>query len=207
MYFLEKMQGHARVAMLPESGEFVGIIQEPLRSFSQLHSRRSERIFEDGLKSLTNAQLQDAFSPVDLGRHRIRIQLEQEAFLLFEKIKAANARKDLTRCRKLISAYLIKFADEDKNNRDEVEKVIDAFQARDENFRRELHEGMALSLYYRIISGITEGDLKKSVRGIRKYTYIFQGSPTVPYFNEIDNLERKLYAIIKEKDLWDGLKE
>ena len=57
------------------------------------------------------------------------------------------------------------------------------------------------------MGGITDNDLKKTIRAIRKYAFLFEGNPETPFFEPIDRLERHLYAIIREKDLWKELKE
>src|SRR5690606_3548679 len=159
-----------------------------------------------GLKELTDGDFAEAFAPVDLGRHTLRVRLEQEAVILFEKIKSAKARDDLPRCRKLLAAYLVRYADQGDHNRDQVEQLIDAFESRTPGFRDDLERSMAINLYYEIIGGITQSNLKRSIRGIRKYAHIFQGNPEIPYHADIDTLERKLYSIIEEKNLWAKLK-
>ena len=207
IFFLEKMTQFSQIATTREAIEFVKIIFPALKEFGDAHKNKSELLFEESLKNLSQDDFKSAFAPVDLGKQNVKIHVQREAYILFEKIKSANLRDDIARCRKLISAYLIKFADQEDNNRDEVEKLISAFEKKEEGFRRQVQDVMALALYYQIIGGITEGDLKKAIRGIRKYAFIFQGDPDNLYFLEIDNLEKKLYAIIKEKDLWKELKK
>ena len=207
IFFLEKMTLITNVSMSSEATEFTSIIQGPMQEFTNIHKNKSEKIFEESLKSLSSQDIKDAFEPVHLGKQQIQVKFQNEASILFEKIRTANSRDDLPRCLKLISTYLIKYAEQEDNNRDEVDKLIDAFQKRDGNFRMDIQEAMAINLYFQIIGGITEGDLKKAIRGIRKYAFIFQGDPGILYFNEIDNLERKLYTIIKEKDLMQELKK
>lgn len=206
IFFLEKIAKHHQVSIAEESLLFVRIIQPPLETFQKLQNNRSTELFEESLKSFSNDQIKNAMAPVELGRQKIMVQVKDEARILFHRIKRANARQDLADCRKLISSYLIKYGDQEDNNRDEIEGLIEAFQRREPSFRKDIHDYMAINLYYQITRGITEGDLKKTIAAIRKYAFIFQGDPGTLYFQEIDRLESKLYAIIREKGLMDELK-
>lgn len=207
IFFLEKMMQYREVAAVPEAVRFVGIIGGPLTEFLEIHRSKSERLFEDFLKTTSADELKDAFTPVDLNRQQVRVRLQQEARILFEKIKSANERQDLPRCRKLIASYLIDYADQEDNNREEVDRLVQAFEKRNPAFRQDLQDIMALRLYYAMIEGITRSDLKRAIRAIRKYAHIFQGNPEIIYYDEIDKLEKKLYAIIEEKNLWSELKK
>ena len=207
IFFLERMPMHSKISTARESIEFVQIVHDPLIEFHKLHQDRSAKIFEEGLKNITEDELKEAFQPIDLDRYKIKIEMQRQALSLFHKIVIASRNDDLARCRKLIAAYLIAYGDQENNNRDEVEKLIDAFQARDNTFRISLLENIAINLYYDIQKSITQGDLKRTIMGIRKYAHIFEGNPDIRYFNEIDVLEQKLYRLISEKDMWRELKK
>lgn len=206
IFFLEMMMKFTPVSTAIESLDFVRTIDPPLEKFQRLHQDESEEIFSKGLTTLSRDELKTAFAPVELGQHRIKVELQHDAKRLFGQIQIASKNKDYHKCMKLISTYLIRHGDEENNNREEVEKLIEAFQGRDINFRKDLSEMMSIALYYQIIQGITDANLKKTIRGIRKYVHIFQGNPEVKYFLEIDKLEQKLYNIITERDLWKELK-
>lgn len=206
IFFLEKMQQSTPVSATKEAIEFVRIIHDPLCEFQDMHRNRSEQIFEESLQNLTTGDLREAFAPVDLGKRKIKVELQRQAVELFHKIKYASKDDDLNRCRKLIAAYLIKHGDHENNNREEIEGMIDALQNRHGGFRQALEDSMAIELYYGIQRSITAGDIKNTIIYIRKYAHIFQGNPDVKYFHEIDSLEQKLYHLISAKDLWDELK-
>ena len=195
------------VSASKEAVEFVQTIYEPLSKFRDIHQNRSEQIFEDSLANISTADLKEAFQPVDLGKHKIKVEVQRQALQLFQKIKYANKDEDLPRCLKLIAAYLIKYGDAENNNREEVDRLIEAFQTKDENFKQALEDNIAINLFYTIQKSITEGDLKRTIEGIRKYAHIFEGNPDVKYFQEIDVLEQKLYRLITAKDLWKELKQ
>ncbi|MEQ9367012.1 MAG: hypothetical protein RIF32_22450 [Leptospirales bacterium] len=207
IFFLERMPMHSKISTSREAIDFVQILHEPLTEFNQLHRNRSERIFEEGLQNISADDLKQAFQPVDLDRYKIKVEMQRQAVSLFHKIVIANRNDDLPRCRKLIAAYLIAYGDQENNNREEVEKLIDAFQERDETFRFSVMENIAINLYYDIQKSITQGDLRRTIMGIRKYAHVFEGNPEIRYFNEIDGLEQKLYKIISAKNMWGELKK
>ncbi len=205
IFFCEMMIRHNEVATSPEALEFVSILEEPLRRFEEEQEGVITDRFTERLSASSKEALSEALAPVELGRRENTVKLQEQARILFEKIKRANQKNDLASCRKLISAYLIRFAEAEDNNRDEVEALIEAFEKREPGFRNELHSFMAINLYYQISRGIASGDLKTTIRSIRKYAFIFQGDPAVPYHREIDRLEARLYDIIREKDLMQQL--
>lgn len=207
IYFLEKMTGYLKISTAPEAIQFIEIIKGPLFEFIDIHQNKSEEIFSNYLSIASRDELKSALAPVDLGKHQMRIQLKKEAYNLFKRITLANQNNDIARCRKLIAAFLINYGDQEDNNREEVDKFIEAFESKYPDFRKDLNNAIAVDLYYKIIGGITDGKLKKTIQAIRKYAYIFQGNPETLFFQDIDKMEGKLYAIIKEKDLWDELKK
>ncbi len=207
IFFLEKMQQHSKISGSREAVEFVRLVHDPLMDFHAMHRERSEKIFEEGLRDISVDDLKEAFQPVDLDRYRMKVELQREALNLIQKITVANRNDDVARCRKLIAAYLIKYGDTENNNRDQVEKIIHAFQQRDASFRSSLEDHIATQLFYDIQKSISQGDLKRTIMGIRKYAHIFEGNPDIRYYTDIDALEQKLYKIITAKDLWKELKK
>ncbi|MCB1172881.1 MAG: hypothetical protein KDK39_04920 [Leptospiraceae bacterium] len=206
IFFLEKMQQFVFVATLAESLDFVRVLYQPARQFLEQQQNQNAELFASSLDSLSAIDFKAAFQPIDLGKHKIKIEIQRQAMDLFHKIKIANANDDPERCRKLIGAYLIKYGDQENNNRNEVESLIEAFQKKDPQFRSNLESNIAVNLYYTIQTSIAQGNIQQTIAGIRKYAHIFQGNPSIQYFYEIDGLEKKLYDIITARDLWQELK-
>ncbi|MCB1137975.1 MAG: hypothetical protein KDK23_04430 [Leptospiraceae bacterium] len=205
IFFLEMSIRYHQVSVAPETLEFVHVVEPPIRKFEAILTRKTSEDFEVKLADMTPEEIEAAFRPVELGRKEETVRLNQEARILFEKIKRANQKDDMPACRKLIANYLIRFADEDDNNRDQIEQLIDALEQRAASFRKELHDFMAIELFYRISQGIAKSDLKKTIQGIRKYAFIFEGDSGALYHKDIDRLEKKLYAMIREKGLMKQL--
>ncbi len=207
IFFLDRMGSIPVLAKSEEGVEFVTIIKDPLTEFNLDNQTKKEKSFEDKLENISNQELTDALNPVELGKKEVIVKIQKEALALFNQISIYSNKGDIHRCRKLIANYLIQYAEQEDNNRDEVEKVIEALESRSPGFTSELNDFIAINLYYSIFSEISEGDLKKAIQAIRKYAFIFQGNPDIKYFMEIDELERKLQAVITKKDLWKQLRK
>jgi hypothetical protein len=207
IFFYEKMRYYPIVMQSQEAIEFFNILYTHYKEFDSKNHKQRSIEFENKLNQLSNIELQDAFKPVELGRYKIKVKFQKEAAELFKKIYLAHKQNNIPRCQKLISTYLIKFAGHQENNREQVENLIDAFSSRDSDFRNELNDSMAIMIYFEVLAGITENNLKKTIQAVRKYALIFQGNPDIRHYLEIDALEKKLYRIIEEKNLWESLSE
>ena len=205
IYFFDKMRYYSKVIRSEEAVDFVNILYSPLTGFEDSQKDKNSRQFEEKLARMSEEDLKKAVAPIELERYKIKVEFQKEAADLFKKISWAVKQDDLPRCQKLISTYLVKFAENRDNNREEVENLIGAFDARIPGFRKELEESMSIALYFEILAGITENNLRRTIMGIRKYAFIFQGNPEIKNYLEIDALEKKLYHIIDEKNLWDEL--
>jgi hypothetical protein len=207
IFFLEKMQQNHTVSSSIESLEFVDIIEPTLIQFRDVNNTQSEKLFRDTITNINPKDLKTAFEPVHLSNQEEKVKFDSEVHTLYQQILVASKYNNIPKCRKLIASYIIKFSDSDNYNYNEVEKIINALYQRDDQFRSDLMNMIGIDLYYLITRGILENDIGKAVRGIRKYSYIFQGSPDAKYYYEIDRLERILYQLITDKNLWDELKK
>jgi hypothetical protein len=207
IFFLDMMLAHNAVATSPEAIDFVQVLDKPLASFQKESEVRSNNLFADALSTLSKDDFKKAFAPVDLGRTEQHVVVQQEAAILFNKIQIAQRRDNLPACRKLIARYMVQNADSEDNNLPIVRDLVKAFDRRLAGFTAELNQFMAIQLHYDVVSGISQGDIKKAIRAIRKYAHIFQGNPEVPYHLEIDRMEARLYEIISQKGLWEELKK
>jgi len=207
IFFLEMMLARTAVSTAPEALDFVQIIDRPLEKFQTESEAKSTSLFADALSTMSKDEFKKAFAPVDLGKTEQQVVLRQEASILFNKIQIAHRRDDLPACRKLISRYMVQNADMEDSDMSMVRDLVKAFDKRAPGFNAELSQSMAINLHFDVVSGISRGDIKQAIRGIRKYAHIFQGNPEVPYHLEIDRMEGKLYEIITEKGLWEELKK
>ncbi|WCL50498.1 hypothetical protein [Leptospira sp. GIMC2001] len=207
LLFLDMMQAEPIVASSVESIDFVKIIEKPLKEFRDIHSNRSEKLFEESVENFSPEELKEVFKPIRLDAHQEKVKLESEVHLLYQQILAASKSGNLQRCKKLLSSYIIKYRDQDSYSEDEVDKLCQALEKREAGFIEELRNSMAIEIYYQLTKSILEKNLKRSIIQIRKYAHIFEGDPSTPYFLEIDKMERTLYKIISDKGLMDELKK
>lgn len=207
LLFLEVIHREPIIAGSRESVEFVKIIQNPLKEFEEIHSNRSEKLFEQAVTDFTPEELVSAFKPVKLDTHKEKVYMDTEVHNLYQQVLSASKSGNLQRCKKLLSAFILKYRDSDTYSEEEVDQLIRALEKREAGFAEELLGSMAIDLYYQLTKAILEKNIKKSIASIRKYAHIFEGDPNTPYFLEIDKMERTLYKIISEKGLMDELKK
>jgi hypothetical protein len=207
IFFLEKMIENPLVASCKEAIEFVHLILPPLKEFQSLYENQNIKIFEELLLTTQKEELKKIIEPVELGKHGKKIQVSQEAKLLIERIKIVQKSQDIVKCKKYIATYLIRYGDQNLEDRKVIDSIIEAFDQSYPNFKKELNDFIAIQLHYQILQGVVEKNLKKSITAISKYTHIFRGDPNIKFYHEIDEFEKKLYDIINKKNLWDELKK
>lgn len=207
IFFLEKIQTNSRVAASPESVEFAGIIASPLNEFNGLNSEKNEKLFLKAVNTAEDTEILTAFEPVKLDSSPEKVKLDEEIKRLYDNIQIASRYHNIHKCRMLLSSYIIRYGDKEDYARTDVEKLIEALGKREPGFENDLKNTIAIDLYYRITQAVHGGDIKTTIRGIRKYGYIFEGEPSSKHFYDIDRLERILYKIISEKNLWKELKK
>jgi len=207
IFFLEKIQWDQQVAQSNESIEFTGIITPPLNEFMQLNSENNEKLFTEAVSSAKKDDILTAFEPVKLSSGSVKVQLDSEIKRLYNNIQIASSYRNIPKCMKLLSTYIIQYSDTDDYAKEDVEKLVDAMSKREPGFDADLKKTMAIDLYYRIRKSVHDGDISTTIQAIRKYGYIFEGDSSAKHFYDIDRFERILYKIITEKGLWKELKK
>jgi hypothetical protein len=206
IFFLERMQIHVKISGSAEAIEFVDIIKNPLSEFLAVQSEKNETLFEKAITSINTDDLKAAFEPVRLEASREKVRLGGEIKRLYDNILIASRYNNIIKCRKLLSNYIIRYSDEEDYAREDVDRLVAAMDKREPGFEKDLMDQIAVDLHYRITQGILNGDIPSAVQGIRKYGYIFEGNAGAKHFYDIDRLERILYKMITDKNLWDTLK-
>lgn len=80
------------------------------------------------MENLSESDFQTALNPVELEKPEVKVKIQKEALTLFHNISIFSKRDDIPRCRRLIANYLIYYAEQEENNRDEVDRVIEALE-------------------------------------------------------------------------------
>lgn len=207
IFFLEKIQEIPELTTAREAIDFVFAIERPLKEFVKSTETENQKKFEESVLSLTVDDMRKAFEPIRLDGTRKKVHIETELHTLYRQILTATKANNLSKCKKLLSKYIFKYNEFESYNRSEVETLLSALNKREEGFRQNLWDSLAIEIYYSVTRGIMEGNAKKAIHGIRKYAYIFEGDPNVKFYYEIDALERKLYGIIQSKGLMKDLKK
>ncbi|WP_411823244.1 hypothetical protein [Leptospira sp. 'Mane'] len=206
IFFLEKMQEEPNLAASNEATDFVLAVEKPLKDFAKITSDNNEKKFEESILNLSAEDVKAAFEPIRLDGTRKKVYLETELHTLYQQVLVATKSNNLVKCKKLLSRYIITYNESENYNKSEVETLLIALDKRENGFRQNLWDSLAIEIYYSVTRGIMEGNAKKAILGIRKYAYIFEGDPNAKFYYEIDGLERKLYGIIQAKDLMKDLK-
>lgn len=206
IFFLEKMQIHTAISTGSEAIDFINIINAPLGEFRKNSSEKSAKLFTEAVSDVDAGELKSIFDSVKLENDSEKIKLDSEIKRLYENIRIASKYHNIPKCRKLLSAYIIRYSDDADYARNDVERLVTALNNRDPEFENELKNTIAIDLYYRITHGVLDGDILSTIKAIRKYGYIFEGDSKARYFYDIDRMERILYGMISDKGLWGELK-
>ncbi|WP_246047400.1 hypothetical protein [Leptospira ognonensis] len=207
IFFLEHIREIPLLAKSEEAREFVFIIERPLKTFAKETAETNEKRFEDSIQTLSLDEMKEAFDTVRLDGTRKKVYLEKTIHNLYQQVLLATKSNNLSRCKKLLSQYILTYHETETYNKAEVETLLNALDKREEGFRKNIWDSLAIEIYYSVTRGILEGNAKKAIQGIRKYAYIFEGDPDSKFYFEIDGLERKLYKIIQDKDMMKNLRK
>lgn len=207
IFFLEHIRDIPSLAKSEEAREFVFIIERPLKTFAKETAETNEKRFEDSIQTLSLDEMKEAFDTVRLDGTRKKVYLEKTIHNLYQQVLLATKSNNLSRCKKLLSQYILTYHETETYNKAEVETLLNALDKREEGFRKNIWDSLAIEIYYSVTRGILEGNAKKAIQGIRKYAYIFEGDPDSKFYFEIDGLERKLYKIIQDKDMMKNLRK
>ncbi len=207
IFFLEQMRDIPLLANSEEAREFVFIIEKPLKTFAKETADTNEQRFEESIQNLSVEDMKEAFETVRLDGTRKKVYLEKSVHNLYRQVLLATKSNNLSRCKKLLTQYILTYHESDIYNKSEVETLLAALDKREVGFRKNIWDSLAIEIHYSVTRGILEGNAKKAIQGIRKYAYIFEGDPDSKFYFEIDGLERKLYGIIQTKDMMKDLRK
>jgi hypothetical protein len=202
IFFFDKMRFTPTIAESKEALELCNTLYPEFKNFELKKWENSSFEFETRLHGLSKKQLKGTIESIRSPNNMETVSKEKT---LHNKIITALKHDNKARCQQLLSSYFIQFTDQKNINTQHIEHLIDTLNKKFKNFREDLYESIAIILYYDILAGIMENDLKRTIIAIRKYTIIFKGNPNIVHFMKIDALEKKLYKIIDEKNLWNSL--
>jgi ribosomal protein S7 len=206
IFFFNKMQLHSKISSSPESIEFAEILHEPLLEFHKKTSEQNEDLFKKAIANIHPSELKTAFEPVKIDSSVDKVMLDSEIKRLYDNILIASKYNNIPKCMKILSNYIIRYSDDEEYAKRDVDRLTEAMEKREQGFSHELRNMIAIELYYKITQGVMQGNINAAVQSIRKYGYIFEGDTDAKYFYDIDKLERILYQMITDKNMWEDLK-
>lgn len=132
-----------------------------------------------------------------------RETLNREAHELFTRIELAYARGDESQLSYLLAQFTGRFCNyPEVKYRDAVDDIISKITENNAEFKREMRSRLAVRLYQSISRSLEKMDLRTAVRGITTYVITFQDDLALPYREDLDHLEEKMYRFIKQHNLW-----
>jgi hypothetical protein len=132
-----------------------------------------------------------------------RESLNSEAAELYNKIELAYARGDENKLSYLLAQFTGRFCNyPEVRYRDEVDALIMKVAENNAGFHQDMRSRLAVRIFQVIARSAEKMDLKTAVRGITTYVITFQDDLSLPYREELDHIEEKMYRFIERHNLW-----
>ena len=180
------------------------------------------KAFEFSLKNLQNAlskevmagmqEVFEAHNDLDIVvSHNLttnqRETLNREAGELYTRIELAYARGDEAQLSYLLAQFTGRFCNfPEVKYRDEVDAMIMKIAENNGAFKQDMRARLAVRLFQSIARSAEKMDIKTAVRGITTYVITFQDDLNLPYREELDHIEEKMYRFIQQHNLWHRVK-
>lgn len=133
--------------------------------------------------------------------------LNAEARELYNKIELAYARGDEANLSYLLAQFTGRFCNfPEVKFRDEVDAIIMKIAENNGAFKQDMRSRLAVRLFQSIARSAEKMDIKTAVRGITTYIITFQDDLSLPYREELDHIEEKMYHFIQQHNLWHRVK-
>jgi len=133
--------------------------------------------------------------------------LNAEARELYNKIELAYARGDEAQLSYLLAQFTGRFCNfPEVACRDEVDAMIMKVAENNGAFKQDMRSRLAVRLFQSIARSVEKMDIKTAVRGITTYIITFQDDLSLPYREELDHIEEKMFHFIEQHNLWHRVK-
>jgi hypothetical protein len=204
--FLKSMKEEPRITSSDEALEFVNLLKNGFKTYSDREFIRMNRKFEQEIAEVSEVEVEKLIKAHE-GEEEKNRQIDEQSGAALEEIRSTVGRGSLPDIKRAIIVYLLKFSDPLMPNRHyAVDGTIDRMEHRHASFRKELMDSTAVIIYHEILKAITDNRLEDAVKYIGKYAVLFRGNPDTPNYREVDSFEKKFFQIIEERNLWDRLR-
>lgn len=205
--YLRDMEENIDLANKLESVQLVNLLQKPFSDYSGIEYRSINSKFERDLSaSESDPSLVAALERMQ-DEHEAKLKEEQKlSEKLIQGIRADFHKISESELKKEIISYIVKVASPNIPDLHRgVDPILLAMEKKLKGVKKEIYDSVAVIIYREIVNAIKSNDLKKALILISKYTVIFRGDPSTPWYNEVDAFERIFFSIIEKKNLWDSL--
>jgi hypothetical protein len=204
--FLKTMKDEPRITSSDEAIEFVNILKDGFKVYSDREFVRVNRKFEQEIAGVSEVEVEKLIRAHE-GEEEKNRQIDEKSGEALESIRSIVSSGNLPEIKRAIIVYLLKFSDPSMPNRHyAVDGTIDRLEHKYATFRKELMDSAAVIIYHEILKAISDNRMEDAVKYIGKYAVLFRGNPETPNYREVDSFEKKFFQIIEERNLWDRLR-
>ena len=204
--FLKTMKDEPRVTNSSEALEFVNLLKDGFKTYSDKEFVRMNKKFEQEISEVSEVEVEKLIKAHE-GEEEKNRQLDEQSGAALESIRSIVGAGNVSEIKRAIIVYLLKFSDPSMPNRHyAIDGTIDRLEHKFTSFRKEVMDSAAVIIYHEILKAITDNRLEDAVKYIGKYAVVFRGNPETPNYREVDSFEKKFFQIIEERNLWEKLR-
>lgn len=204
--FLKSMKEEQRIAMSGEALEFINILREPFKEYSDKEFVRMNKKFEEEITSIGEIEVEKLIRAHE-GEEAANREIEAQSAKALSKIRDMIRTAALPDIKREVIVYLLKYADPAMPNRHlAIRSVTEPLEQKHSSFMSEVMDSAAVIIYHEILKAIKDNNMLQAVRNIGTYAVLFRGNPETPNYREVDSFEKKFFKIIDEKNLWDRIR-
>lgn len=205
MNFLKSMKLEQRVALSDEAIEFVNILKDPFKEYSDHEFIRMNKKFEEEISSVDVVEVEKLIKAHE-GEEMAAREIDEESQKSLDRIREMIRSAALPDIKRAVIVYLLKYADPSMPNRHlAVRNVVAPLELKNKTFMAEVMDSAAVIIYHEILKAIKDNNMLHAVKNIGTYAVLFRGNPETPNYREVDSFEKKFFTIIEERNLWDRI--
>jgi hypothetical protein len=206
LQFLKSMKDDSVVARSDEALEFVNLLKDGFKRYSDAEFVRMNRKFEETITDAREVEVEKLIRAHE-GSTVHETERDEEARASLEAIRGMIGAGETPEIKRAIIVYLLKYSDPASPNRHlAVAEIAAPLIAKNPSFFKEIMDSAAVIIYHEILKALKENNLLHAIRQIGKFAVLFRGDPATPYFREVDSFEKKFFLIIEQRNLWERLK-
>ncbi|MBN2159706.1 MAG: hypothetical protein JW807_09945 [Spirochaetes bacterium] len=204
--FLKSMKEEERVSLSDEAREFVNVLKDPFKEYSDSEFIRMNKKFEKEISGAPEIEVESLIRAHE-GEEARNLEVDRESQEALNTIRDMRRSAGISDIKRAIIVYLLKFADPSMPNRHlAIKEVVAPLELKNKTLMKEAMDSAAVIIYHEILKAIKDNNLLLAVRHIGKYAVLFRGNPETPNYHEVDSFEKKFIHIIDERNLWDRLR-